>query len=237
LMISDRLHMRRVIISGASRGIGAATARLLQASGWFTILMARNEGALKELAAPNPRMAAVLPADFENEADLTAAIRRAMTEFGPVHAMVHCAGIMVTGTADRLSPADWRRTLDVNLTAPFLASRLLIPHFRKNGGGHFVFISSVAAEEHFPGNTAYSVSKSALNKLADELREELRPDNIAVTTLMPAATSTPLWDGSGFDTKDFTQPEDVANILKTILESPESAIPEVVRLRRLKGNV
>jgi len=229
--------MRRVIISGASRGIGAASARLLQASGWFTILMARNEGALKKLAAQNPRMAAVLPADMSDEADLTAAIRRAITEFGPVRAMVHCAGIMVTGTADSLSPADWRRTLDVNLTAPFFASRLLIPHFRENGGGHLVFISSVAAEEYFPGNTSYSVSKAGLNKLADDLREELRPDNIAVTTLMPAATATPLWEGSGFDTKDFTQPDDVANIVKTILESPDSAIPEVVRLRRVKGNV
>ncbi len=236
-MTLDRQDMRRAIVSGASRGIGAATARLLMASGWFTILMARNTEALQELAAPNPRMAAVLPADLANEADLTAAIRRAITEFGPVHAMVHCAGIMVTGSADNLSLADWRRTLDVNLTAPFIASRILIPHFRKNGGGHLVFISSVAAEEHFPGNTAYGVSKAALNKLADEIREEFRTDNIAVTTLMPAATATPLWDGSGFDTKDFTQPEDVANIVKTILESPESAIPEVVRLRRVKGNV
>lgn len=188
-----RLRGKTVIVTGASSGIGRETAREFAAAGSNVVLIARNETALRELAARlSSGGARVLPApaDVRDEQAVNEAVERAAGEFGTVDVLVNNAGLGLAATISEGSLSNMRYLLDVNLFGPVYGVRAVVPHMRRQGAGAIVNVSSVASRIVSPYNGFYSATKAAMNAITDALRLELEADGIAVTAVYPGFTVT-----------------------------------------------
>jgi short-subunit dehydrogenase len=166
------LHDRRVLVTGASRGIGEALARSFAGAGANLALVARSEGPLKSLAAEVGGVA--FPADLADPVATSQLIDRVEADGGPVDVLVNNAGIDLAGTFHSASPDDLEQLYRVNLLTPIQLCRQAIPRMLERGGGHIVNISSLAGVGAFPGLTAYSSSKAGLSHFTAGLRADLR---------------------------------------------------------------
>jgi len=181
------------IVTGASSGIGAATAELLAAEGVVVAAVARRADRLNalvkgiELAGGRGAAFAANIAD-ENEANQVA--RHVLARYGRIDILVNSAGIMRPGSAEGSDPADWREMFDINLLATMYLSRAVLPGMRERGDGHIVVVSSTAGRYIGTGNVGYTASKHAVNAFTDSLRQEVAPLGIRVTIVEPGATTT-----------------------------------------------
>lgn len=183
------------LVTGATRGIGLEVARLLTADGTHVVMVARSEGDLRARArelGPNARPIACDVADADAVAR---AVERTRAELGGApDAIVNNAGAFTLAPVDATNADDFRRAVDVNLVAPFLIVRALLPELRRRGFGHIVTIGSVADRTIFPENGAYAASKFGARALHEVLRAELRGSGVRATLVSPGPTDTPLWD-------------------------------------------
>lgn len=186
---------RRAIVTGASRGIGQATARMLAEAGAAVALVSRSAGALSDIAA------SLGPAVFPLACDLTDAgdVARLTASVGELWAdgpdvLVNNAGIFELAEVHETDPAMFRRALDTNLMAPFLVAHAFLPAMRRRGSGHVVTIGSIADRAVFPENGAYAASKHGARALHEVLREESRGTGVRATLVSPGPVATPLWD-------------------------------------------
>lgn len=185
------LRGRVAVITGASRGIGAAVARAFAAEGATLLLVARGAAALDAVAAELGGRA--LAADVTDEAEV-ARVAAAAHELGGADVVVHAAGAFELAPLTRTPVESFDRVLAVNLRAAFLLVRALVPGMVERGRGRFVSIGSVAGRRALPHNGAYSASKFGLRGLHAVLDTELRGSGVSATLVEPAATDTPLWD-------------------------------------------
>ena len=179
--------MPRVLITGASRGIGKSIAMYLAGRGWDVIAGVRTENDAQALAQV-PRVSTVL-LDVTDD-DQVAALPDAIP--GPLDAVVNNAGIAVSGPLEALSPAELRHQFEVNVVGQLAVTAAVLPLLRESRG-RILFISSVNGRISLPLLGAYSASKFALEAAADALRVELRPWGIRVSVIQPAQTDTDLW--------------------------------------------
>ena len=182
------MSTRRVLVTGASRGIGRAIAVHLARSGWRVYGGVRTDAAAKELAAESDMITPV-------ELDLTvpehlAALERTLPE--RLDALVNNAGIGVGGPLETLSPADMHHQLAVNLVGPLALTRVVLPRLRR-ARGRVVFISSINGRVSFPLSGIYNASKYATEAVADCLRVELRPFGVQVCLIEPGVIDTDPW--------------------------------------------
>ncbi len=211
------------VITGAGRGIGAAIARMFAEEGIAVLLLARNRQALEDVAAyleaegGTPHALAV---DISVTADLEKVTAFVKSFGGKLRYLVHNAAVARVGKIAAMSMADWRRTLDVNLTAPFSLTQKLLPLMA--GGSHIFFVNSVAGRQVFPDWGAYSASKFGLRALADTLRLELAGEGIKVTTLYPGAVDTPLHEELPYnwEREKMMKPQNVAEAVRYIIRQP-----------------
>ena len=178
--------MPSVLVTGSGRGIGLAITEHLAATGWDVIAGVRTEADAKAVVALAPQRISAVILDVTSEADVEA-LAAALPD--RLDAVVNNAGIAVAGPVETLTPADWRKQLDVNVVGQFAVTAALLPKLRASGG-RVVFISSVNGKVSLPLLGAYSASKFALEAAADALRVELRPWGIAVSVVEPAQTDT-----------------------------------------------
>jgi short-subunit dehydrogenase len=183
----------RVLITGASRGIGEAMARRFAARGARVALVARTEPALKDLAAELDGTAH--PADLSDPHDVRGLIERIEADGGPIDALVNNAGIGEPGRFDGQSADAVERTFRVNLLAPAELCRQVIPGMLQRGRGHIVNISSLAGTAVFPGLVAYSSTKAGLSQLTAGLRAELRGTPLRTTLVELGPIPTDMLDG------------------------------------------
>lgn len=184
---------RWAVITGASRGIGAELARRLAADGARLVLLARGREALAALAGELGAEPVVC--DVSDLAQVEDAAKRVeKIAGGAPDIIVNNAGIFEIGAAHKLSVDTFRRTLDVNLVAPFALVRAFLPRMRERGSGHLVTIGSIADRNIFPGNAAYSASKYGLRALHEVLSAELRGTGVRTTLVSPGPVDTELWD-------------------------------------------
>jgi NADP-dependent 3-hydroxy acid dehydrogenase YdfG len=232
------LTNRTALVTGASRGIGAAVARQLGAAGARVVLLARNVDALRELAAEIGPRATVAPCDLSRP-DAIDTTRAALERLGvdaPDILVNNAAAFFVTPAHETTVDA-FRDLLELNLTAPFAFVRAFLPAMRTRGSGHLVTIGSIADRVAFPGNAAYAASKFGLRALHEVLRAELKGSGVRVSLVSPGPVDTPLWDAVDASTRvghtaraDMLSADDVAAAVRFVVSAPESLNVDELRL-------
>ncbi len=230
--------MERCLITGASRGIGRAIAIKLAAPDRELLLVGRDQEALAETLATVEKTGAkatVLTCDLSDPNKVLSLAKEVASQ--PLHLLVNNAGVAIVKPFDELTLEEWQRTIDINVTAPFLLTQKLTPSMRE--GASVVNILSVAAKTGFPGWSSYCMSKFALEGLTQSVREELRPKGIRVINVYPAATASDIWDSIEGDwPQDQMLPvEEVAEAVAYALSRPKSVLVENVTLGGLSGNL
>ena len=187
------LQGRVALVTGASSGLGRATAIALAAAGADVALAARSaeelEGAGKEASTTGGRTLA-LPLDLVQEDDAIRAVGQTIDAFGRIDVLVNAAGTDAPGSVEELDVEGWDRTLSVNLRAPFLLSKAAFPRMREAGGGTIVNVSSVAGKKGWANAAAYCASKFGLTGLTEALADEGRQHGIRAVVLYPGAMAT-----------------------------------------------
>ncbi|MDX1675558.1 MAG: SDR family oxidoreductase [Longimicrobiales bacterium] len=190
---------RRVVVTGATGGIGRAVARALAGAGAELFLVARTRDRLAAVADEVGGTA--VPGDAGDPGDVES-IRAVVDAAGGAHALVSAAGTFDLAPVAETAPAMFERMIHGNLRAPFLVTRALLPGMLERGEGHVVTVGSVAGRVAFPGNGAYSASKFGVRGLHEVLVAELRGTGVRATLVEPAATDTGIWDPLAPDDRD-----------------------------------
>jgi short-subunit dehydrogenase len=191
--MSGRFLNRTVLITGASAGIGAATARQFAAEGAELVLAARTAGPLEELASQlrtSGARAIAVSADVGGLSDCQALVERTIAEFGGVDILVNNAGANFRGPLDDQHVADLAQIVAVNLTAPIVLTRLVLPHLRKSVAPAVVNVASLAGRVPVVHEATYSATKFGLRAFSLALAEELEGDGIRVAIVSPGPVDT-----------------------------------------------
>lgn len=230
------------MITGATQGIGKATAEKLLEEGFSLIVTARDTDTLAKNARswrarfPEAEILEV-GADLEVEAQVDALVQKALSRFPQVDLLVNNAGLFIPGDLMEEPAGHLEKTLQVNLLAPYRLCRQLVPRFKEQGRGHIINLCSVASLRAYPSGGAYSISKYALLGLTENLRLELMPWGIRVTALCPGATYTRSWEGAGIDPQRMMQASDVASMIVAAWRLSDQANVDQIVMRPLKGDI
>ena len=222
-----------VVVTGASSGIGKATALELHARGAALVLSGRNEQRLSEVAqqAGNSRNIRGDVSSPEICSKLFATIPE-----GPL-AAVFAAGNAEFGPTLDFTREQWQASIDANLTGLFNCCQAAIKAMLPRGGGKIVAVLSIAAKYAFPQSAAYVASKTGALGLIHSLQSEFRAQGIALTAFMPGSTDTELWDRQGWspDRSDMISPQDVARAIADIVLTDSSGVFDEVVFMPKKG--
>jgi NADP-dependent 3-hydroxy acid dehydrogenase YdfG len=186
-----------VAITGASSGIGAATARLLAARGARVVLGARRVERLQSVVddiRAGGGSAQAVAMDVTQRGDVEAFVAHAVELHGRIDVLVNNAGVMPLSRLDALRVDEWERTLDVNVKGVLYGIAACLPRMTAQGGGHIVNVASIGAYRSFPGAAVYCASKFAVWALSDALRQEHLDGDLRVTTISPGTTESELAD-------------------------------------------
>ena len=196
--MSKSLAGKIALVTGASSGIGAATAVALAAAGATVAISARRADRLAELVAKieaTGGKALALPDDMMNEAEAIQAVEDTVARFGRIDILVNSAGVMQAGGIEQADMDLFRKVFDINLFATLYTCKAAVAHMLEQGGGDIINVSSMAGRKGGPLTSAYSGSKHAVNAMTDGMRQELGGKNIRVSILMPGATETEVASG------------------------------------------
>jgi NADP-dependent 3-hydroxy acid dehydrogenase YdfG len=225
------------VVTGASSGIGAATARSLAAAGHTVVLLARRVDRITALAQELGGGALAIAADVTDRDALVGAAERVRQELGQVDVLVNNAGVMLLGPFSSEQREDYRRMIEVNLLGAITTTEVFLDQL-KDGGGDIVNISSVAGRTAGAGNGVYAATKWGLNGWSESLRQELLP-HVRVTLIEPGVVATELPThitheetrrgvGQLYDQAEVTA-DDVAEVITFVLSRPRRlAIHEVL---------
>lgn len=229
-----RLDGKVAVITGASSGIGEATAEALAAEGASVVVAARREDRLEDLVErieENGGRVIPVAADVTEEQQAHDLIKQATDELGRVDILVNNAGVMLLSKIEKGLSDEWRRMFDVNVMGLLYITDAAIGKMKEQGSGHLVNISSVAGRKSGPLRGAYSGTKFAVNAISEALRVELLEDNVRVTIIEPGAVETELTSHitdeeaqegvSGMYNLNILQAEDIANAIVYAVTQPE----------------
>ncbi|HKV83802.1 MAG TPA: SDR family NAD(P)-dependent oxidoreductase [Ktedonobacterales bacterium] len=220
-----------VLITGASEGIGLATARLFAAHGARLALAARSAQKLEQLAAELPGSLAI-PTDMRDEQAIKRMIERTREQYGQVDALINNAGQGMHVRVEQADLAQYRAVFELNVVAVIAAMQAVIPIMREQGGGVIVNISSGTTKMLGVGLAPYSSTKHALNAITLAARQELAPDNIRVGLVYPGITATDFHDhlanaGAWAGPRSGMAMETAENVAEKILEAVRTEEAEV----------
>ena len=224
--------MRTYFITGASRGIGRATALALAAPGATLALAGRTTAALEELALEvqeRGAQALVVPVDLRDLEGLQAAAQSALEVLGGLDVLINNGGIFNVRSLEHTDPTFFEDMLRVNLTAPLVLARACLGALRKSSSAVVVNVLSIAAETGFPANSAYSASKYGLRGLSDVWRAELGEMAIQVRAVYPQGTDTSIFDDVPGDW-DRSSMDSVEDVAKLIVQATMPDAPDELRM-------
>jgi short-subunit dehydrogenase len=225
-------NQHRAIITGASSGIGRATALAFAQAGIDLCLISRSEVKLAQVAQQASEYGVkvkIVSLDLTQLDQIRTTIEAIATELKPIDILVNSAGIGYTNPLRETTLKHWQQVLDLNLTSVFECAMGVLPQMRERGAGTIINVASIAANTPFPNWGAYSVSKSALVTFSQSLALEERANGIRVTTISPGAVNTPIWDTDTVQAElnraAMLTPEIVAQtILQSVLLPKEAVI-------------
>lgn len=232
----------RALITGASSGIGRATALAFAKAGIEVALVSRSQTKLESVAAQITQQggkASIYPLDLAQVGRVKTDITAIVDELGSIDLLINNAGMGYTNSLLDTSLQDWQQVMDLNLTSVFQCIQAVLPGMRDRGQGTILNIASIAATQAFPDWGAYSVSKAALLMLSKILALETRPYGIRVATICPGAVNTPIWDTetmqADFDRSKMLTPDVVAETILHMALLPPSAVIQDLTLMPSAG--
>lgn len=223
-----------IVITGASQGIGAATAIAFAETvpGVHLSLLARNTEKLEETAVrcrEHGAHASIFECDVTDTAVLQDTASQAVAAHGVPTCVVNNAGIFAPGEMADVTEDVMQSQWDVNVMSAFTLSRAVLPGMVERGSGMLLFMGSVAGIKGYPGGLAYCVTKHAMVGLARGLRQELMESGVRVTCVLPGATYTPTWDGADIDEERLMPAEDIAQaVVSAYLMSDRTVVEEII---------
>jgi ribitol 2-dehydrogenase len=234
----ELLKGKSVLVTGASSGIGKASAKAFAREGMKVAISARSTDRLVELAKELGPDAIVLPADLTSAAETDNLIRDAIEKFGKVDVLFANAGVYIAGPVAEGDPSEWDKLLALNVGSVFRAINRVIPHMRANGGGDILVSSSISAYQAIHFEPVYSASKHALSAFLHGVRRQVIQDRIRIGAIAPATVLNELWgyaDPDKIDQKvalrEGLRSEDVADAAVFMLNRPPHvAIRDLVML-------
>jgi NADP-dependent 3-hydroxy acid dehydrogenase YdfG len=193
--MTEGIKDKIVVVTGASSGLGEATARLLTAQGATVVLGARRADRLQSLAKDieaRGGTALAVATDVTQPEQVKALVESAVRTYGRIDVMINNAGLMPQAPLDQLKVDEWERMIDVNIKGVLYGIAAALPHMQRQKAGHFINVSSVAGHRVGPGFAVYATTKYAVRALSEGLRQEVKPYNIRTTVISPGAVATEL---------------------------------------------
>jgi short-subunit dehydrogenase len=237
--------MRKVIaVTGASAGIGRATAVRLARDGHALAICARRAGQLQETASAIQQAggdALPIVADVTRTEDMESFVGGTVERFGRLDVMICNAGFGIYGSIEAISPEQMRELMDVNYFGTFLAARAATAVFRRQRSGHVIVVSSIVGKRGVPYVGAYAATKFAQAGLAECMRAELRGSGIHVSIVYPISTTTEFFDvvteRSGFTARATGPRQSAEEVADAIAHAIARPVPEVYPFRKARGLV
>jgi len=220
-----------IVITGASSGIGEATAKRFSKIGHPLLLIARRVEKLEALNLPNTICAKVDVTDFDA---VKIAIKNAEEKYGEIGCLVNNAGAMLLGSIDKQDIQEWQKMFDLNVMAVLNAMQVVLPNMKENRTGTIINISSIAGKKTFPAHAAYCGTKFAIHGISENIREEVAAFNVRVITIAPGAVETELLSHTTDDEiiKDYEEwkksmggviiPDDIARSIEFVYSQPQN---------------
>jgi len=236
------MDTNHIVVTGASQGIGRSVAQEFarRVDGCTISLVARTAEKLRdtaELCKAEGADTHVVSADLTDDDAVDAAVKQIQDDKPPVTCLANIAGMYQPGDLADTSTEDVLFQFDVNVLTAFRMTKRLLPGMTERGRGHIFFTGSVASIKGYPGGFSYCIAKHGVLGLARGIREDTKGTGVAVTCVMPGATWSPSWEGSGVDPNRMMPSEDIAAmIVQTYLLSPRSVVEELL-IRPQKGDV
>ena len=226
------------LVTGGTRGIGRAIAKMLLLQGARVAICGQRQEsvdlAVSELAAETAGKVKGKAADVKNHEQVGELFRFVDAEFGGLDVLINNAGIGVFRHVRELSLEEWKATIETNLYGAFYCSREALFRFATRGGGYIVNMSSLAGANAFAGGAAYNASKFGLTGFTEAMMQDVRSENVRVSTIMPGSVATG-FGGHATDGSDWKiWPEDVAEIVHMLLHMPQRTIVSRVEVRPAK---
>ncbi|GAC1635607.1 MAG: SDR family oxidoreductase [Ktedonobacteraceae bacterium] len=215
--MSKNIEGKVIVITGASSGLGEATARLLCAQGASVVLGARRVERIQSLAdelTRNGGKALAIPTDVTHPDQVKRLVDTAVQTYGRIDVIINNAGLMPHSPLERLKIDDWNRMIDVNIKGVLYGIAAALPYMKQQRAGQIINVSSVAGHKVRPGSAVYAATKSAVLVISEGLRQEVKPYNIRTTVISPGAIATEL-------PNSITEPDIAENVRKLY----EAAIP------------
>ena len=232
----EELKGKVVFVTGGGRGLGEAITHTLSSAGASVIVADIRDDLAHKVSGEvqaNGFQALPLVLDITNEEQAQTAIDKIVSQYGRLDALINNAGTDLTVSIEELSIKDWDRILAVNLRAPFILSKFVLPVMKQQGSGHIINIASTASKRAWANASAYHASKWGLLGFSHALHVEARPYNIKVTALVAGGMQTPfLLDRfPDIDVTKLQDPKNVAATIRFLLSTPEgTVIPEMTVL-------
>jgi NADP-dependent 3-hydroxy acid dehydrogenase YdfG len=208
--MSNNIEGKVVVITGASSGLGEATARLLSQQGASVVLGARRVDRIQSLAdelTGSGGKALAIATDVTQAGQVQRLVDTAVQTYGRIDVIINNAGLMPHSPLERLKLDDWNQMIDVNLKGVLYGIAAVLPYMKQQKAGHIINVSSVAGHKVRPGGVVYAATKHAVLALSEGLRMEVKPYNIRTTVISPGAVATEL-------TSSVTEPDVAENLNK-----------------------
>ena len=209
--MSNNIEGKVVVITGASSGLGEATARLLSAQGATVVLGARRVERIQALAdklTASGGKALAIPTDVTDYDQVQRLVDAAVQTYGRIDVMINNAGLMPQSPLERRKIDDWNQMIDVNIKGVLYGIAAALPYMKEQKAGHIINVSSVAGHKVRAGGAVYAATKHAVRALSEGLRQEVKPYNIRTTVISPGAVATEL-------PNSVTEPDIAENIHKS----------------------
>jgi short-subunit dehydrogenase len=233
--------MNTAIITGATHGIGAAIARKFATEHFTLCICSRNLSELElfktELENIGSPKVYIQPADLSNKETAKKFADFALQSLGTVDVLVNNAGIFIPGNICDEPEGQLEQMMQINVYSAYAITRIIAPSMKQKRKGHIFNICSVASLKAYPMGGSYSISKYALLGFSDNLREELKMDQVKVTAICPGPTNSRSWEGNGVPTERIMPAEDVAKALWSAYDLSKSTNLETIIMRPQFGDL